>query len=181
MPRYLFPTGPVLVAGLCMALVCAPWSGQAHAVDEASASVDAAPAAAAAPAAQPETPATPGPSGNWHARRGIYFQRTWGVDITGVRLLASGYMLEFRYRVLDVDKALTLNEKANTAYLVDNKTGTVLSVPAMENIGQLRQTTAPDQGRSYYIVFGNPGRLVRHGDQVTVVIGKFRVDDLAVD
>jgi hypothetical protein len=119
-------------------------------------------------------------SGNWHAREGVYFQRTWGVDIVGVKRVSSGYMLEFSYRVLDAAKAKGLSDKTARPYLVDEASGARLAVPAMENIGELRQTATPTVDRIYYIIFGNPGRLVKPGSRVSVLIGKFRVDGLVV-
>jgi hypothetical protein len=132
-------------------------------------------------ASSPEPAAPPSAAKNWHARRGVYFQRNWGVDIVGVRRVSSGYMLEFRYRVLDPAKAQVLNDKNARAYLIDEVTGARLAVPAMENIGELRQSAAPEANRTYFILFGNPGGLVKRGGPVSVVIGAFRVDGLVVD
>lgn len=120
-------------------------------------------------------------SGNWDAREGMFYQRNWGVDIAGVRRVSSGYMLEFRYRVVDADKAKVLNAETVKPYLIDEATGAVLAVPAMENIGELRQSVVPDNGRIYFIIFGNPGKLVKPGNRVSIVIGKFRVDGLVVN
>ena len=121
------------------------------------------------------------PSSNWHGREGLYFQKNWGIDIVGVRRLSSGYMLEFRYRVLDPDKAKPLLDKKAKAYLVDSVTRATLAVPAMENVGELRQAVEPEIGRTYYTIFGNPAKLVKKGGMVSVVIGNFRVDNLVVE
>ena len=120
-------------------------------------------------------------SGNWHAREGVYFQRNWGVDIVGVKPVASGYMLDFRFRVLDPKKALLLNNKKTRPYLIDEASGIRLAVPSMENIGELRQTGEPELHRTYFIIFGNPGKLVKAGSRVSVVIGDFRVNGLTVN
>ncbi len=122
----------------------------------------------------PETPAT------WHARHDTFFRRNWGVDIVGVRYVSSGMMLEFSYRVLDAKKAAALNDKKSTPYLIDEATGAELEVPQMEKVGQLRQTAPPESGRIYWMVFGNTGRAVKPGSRVSVVIGKFRADELVV-
>ena len=139
---------------------------------------DGTPSAEMPPAPTP-TP-VPASSGNWHAREGVYFQRTWGVDIVGVKRVSSGYMLEFSFRVLDAAKAKGLSDKTARPYIIDEATDTRLAVPAMENIGELRQTAPPTEGRIYYIIFGNPGKLVKPGSRVSVIIGKFRVDGLVV-
>ena len=118
---------------------------------------------------------------DWRARQGLYYKRNWGVEIVGVKPAASGYMLTFRYRVLDPAKAGLLNDRQSRAYLRDESTGTVLAVPAMENVGELRTGSKPEADRSYFMVFGNPGRLVKSGSRVTIVAGSMHVDDLVVE
>lgn len=118
------------------------------------------------------------PPRNWHLREGLRFKRNWGVDIEGVKVVSSGYMLAFRYRVLDAEKAGELNEKTARPYLIDEATGIRLAVPAMEKVGELRQSVKPEAGRSYFMIFGNPGKLVKPGSRVSVVIGNFQVGGL---
>ena len=55
-----------------------------------------------------------------------------------------------------------------------------LEIPTMEKVGQLRQTTPPEAGKSYWMVFSNKGSLVKPGDRVSVIIGAFRADGLYV-
>jgi hypothetical protein len=109
-----------------------------------------------------------------------YYQLNWGVDILGVKLVSSGLMLRFSYRVLDANKARTLNDKKATPLLIDQKTGTKLVVPTMEKVGQLRQSPPPENGREYWMVFSNNGHLVKAGSRVDVVIGNFRAKGLMV-
>ena len=120
-------------------------------------------------------------SAEWRSRQGLYYKRNWGVEIIGVKPVSSGFMLAFRYRVLDPTKAKVLNDRHSKAYLRDDATGTVLSVPAMENVGELRTGAAPQPDRTYFMIFGNPGRLVKSGSRVTVVAGNLHVDGLIVD
>lgn len=54
-------------------------------------------------------------------------------------------------------------------------------VPTMEKVGQLRQTSTPEMGRSYWMAFSNSGRPVKRGDHLDVVIGMFRADDLVFE
>jgi hypothetical protein len=135
----------------------------------------AAPSGAAESGAQADQAA-----GEWHARQSVRVQRQWGIDVVGVRLVSSGWMLEFRYRVLDPVKAAPLRKKEARPYLVDRATGARLAVPAMENIGELRQTADIKSGRDYYIIFGNANKLVQRGGRVDVVSGAFSVEDLVV-
>jgi hypothetical protein len=120
-------------------------------------------------------------SAEWRSRQGLYYKRNWGVEIIGVKPVSSGFMLAFRYRVLDPAKAKVLNDRHSKAYLRDEASGTVLSVPAMENVGELRTGAAPEADRTYFMIFGNPGRLVKSGSRVTVVAGNLHVDGLIVD
>jgi hypothetical protein len=151
---------------LCAALLAA--ASQPCRAQEAADHADHAPAASAAKAR------------DFTPRESQRFKRNWGVDIEGVRLVSSGYMLAFRYRVLDAEKAKLLNEKTTRPYLIDEATGIRMSVPAMEKVGELRQSTEPEAGRSYFIVFGNPGKTVKPGNRVSVVIGSFQVDGVLV-
>jgi len=51
----------------------------------------------------------------------------------------------------------------------------------LEQVGQLRQSADPEEGKSYWMAFSNKGLLVKRGDRVSVVIGQFRADGLVVD
>jgi hypothetical protein len=117
----------------------------------------------------------------WRTRQSLYYKRNWGVEIVGVKPVSSGYMLAFKYRVLDPEKAKLLNDRQTRAFLRDEATGNVLSVPAMENVGELRTGAAPEADRTYFMIFGNPGRLVKSGSRVSVVAGALHVDGLIVD
>jgi hypothetical protein len=134
--------------------------------------------AAAAPAASVSRPAYAGA----RSQRGeTYIARRFGVDQLQVRSTSSGSSLEFRYRVVDPQKAAMLNDKSAKPYLVDQKTGNRLTVPTMEKIGLLRQVATPEPGREYWMVFANPGKLVKPGQRVDVVIGAFRASSLTVE
>ena len=109
-----------------------------------------------------------------------YYRMFWGVDIIGVKPVSSGAMLRFSYRVVDPKKATTLNDKQATPKLIDQRTGASLVVPTMEKIGQLRQSSTPELGREYWMLFSNKGNLVKAGSRVDVVIGKFRAEGLIV-
>jgi hypothetical protein len=128
-----------------------------------------------------DSPAIVESARNWHAREGVLYQRNWGVDIVGVKRVASGYMLDFRYRVLDPKKAVAFGNKKVRPYLIDEETGNRLSVPSMENIGEVRQVAEPEVNRTYFMLFGNPGKLVQSGGRVTIVVGEIRVTGLTVD
>jgi hypothetical protein len=114
-------------------------------------------------------------------RAGSYYRVMWGVDSLGVKWAESGEVIRFTYRVLDADKAKGLNDGKSEPSLIDPRAGVSLVVPAMENVGKLRQSVPPENGKSYWVLFSNKGRLVKRGDRVAVVIGTFRADGLVVD
>ena len=168
--------------------------GGVRAVATVSAQTSLQPADAAhAPAQQPakgaQSSAQPKPSGKasryrpdrFAGRAGTYYRMVWGVDSLGVKWGESGEIIRFTYRVLDADKAKVLNDKKFEPSLIDPQAGVKLVVPSMENVGQLRQSAPPENGKSYWMVFSNKGRLVKRGDHVSVVIGTFRADGLVVD
>jgi len=121
------------------------------------------------------------PAATSSANRDVYFKRRWGVEIVGVRVVSSGSLIRFSYRVLDAGKAKDLNDKKLEPRLIDETTGVMLQIPVMEKVGQLRQTAAAENGRQYWMVFSNKGRYVNAGDRVDIVIGKFRVNGLVVE
>jgi hypothetical protein len=114
-------------------------------------------------------------------RAGKFYELAWGVDSLNVKLVESGELVRFSYRVLDPVKAHMLNDKQSEASLIDPKAGVWLAVPTMEKVGQLRQTASPEAGRSYWMTFSNKGGHVVRGDRVDVVIGTFKANFLAVD
>ena len=117
----------------------------------------------------------------WRVRHGALIERTWGVQVVGVHLTASDWMIEFKYRVTDPEKASGLLGHKAKPYLTDRPSGAKLAVPAMENVGELRQAADPQSGRDYFILFGNANKIVRRGNVVDVEIGAFRADGLIVE
>jgi len=141
-----------------------------------------APAAQApAGAAKPESPHSPYAPDRFTGHAALYYGLLWGIDSISVRLVESGQLVRFSYRVVDPERARVLNDKQAEAKLDDPKAGVSLLVPTMEKVGQLRQTSAPEAGRSYWMTFSNKGRRVARGDRVDVVVGQFKASNLVVD
>lgn len=109
-------------------------------------------------------------------------EENWGVQIDGIRLSAADYMLDFRYRVIDPDKASPILNRHVKAYLIDEQSGAKLIVPTPPKVGSMRQKSyEPIAGKIYFVMFSNPGRLVKRGIKVSVVIGDFKVENLVVE
>ncbi len=110
-----------------------------------------------------------------------YYSLVWGVDSLSVKWTESGEIIRFAYRVLDPEKAKVLNDKKNQPALIDPQAGVKLVVPTLEKVGQLRQSSDPEAGKSYWMAFSNKGRIVKRGAHVTVEIGAFKAEGLVVD
>jgi hypothetical protein len=153
------------------------------------------PAAPAAPRMGlmlPQTPATPAPAVDpgkaspYHrqklsAKASNYYPAAWVVDRLRVNYTSSGNLIRFSFRVVEPKRAKALGDHEATPYLVGLRSNVVLQVPTMEKIGQLRQMGANEAGKEYWMVFSNKGNLVRPGDRVNVLIGKFRAEGLVVE
>ena len=137
--------------------------------------------------AQSPAPANPAPAlrrslaNHVPARAHMYYQAVWGVDSLNVKYTESGEIIRFSYRVVDPEKAVTLNDKKTEPSLIDPQAGVKLVVPQMEKLGKLRQTSTPIAGKSYWMAFSNSGRRVKPGDRVIVEIGHFRAEGLVVE
>jgi len=114
-------------------------------------------------------------------RARAYYGLVWGVESLSIKAVESGEMIRFSYHVIDADKAKTLNDKNLEPSLIDPEKGVKLVVPALEQVGLLRQMSTPVEGKSYWMAFSNSGRLVRRGDRVNIVIGQFHADNLTVE
>ncbi|MCU7846046.1 MAG: hypothetical protein KZQ93_19600 [Candidatus Thiodiazotropha sp. (ex Monitilora ramsayi)] len=107
-----------------------------------------------------------------------------GVEILSLQLTAAGYMMDFRFRVLDVKKAKDFFDYRIKPYLHVEKSNAKLPVPMAAKVGAFRST---DRGKNikpnktYYIVFGNPDAHVKRGEKVTLVMGDFKVEGMTVN
>ena len=108
-------------------------------------------------------------------------EEQWGIEITSLRLTANGHMLDYRYRVVDAEKATDLFKRQIKPHLIHQPSGKVMAVPETAKLGPLRNSNIPQEGKIYWMFFGNAGKIVRAGDKVTVVIGEFRVEDIVVE
>jgi hypothetical protein len=110
-----------------------------------------------------------------------YYPAAWGVDHLRATYTSSGNLIRFSYRVLEPKLAKPLGDHESTPYLYAPRTHAMLQIPTMEKIGQLRQLNAAEANKEYWMVFSNKGNLVRPGERVDVVIGKFHADGLLVE
>lgn len=126
----------------------------------------------------PAAPASPAVAIDAADARAIV--RRWGIRVESLRLTAAGYMLDFRYHVVDARKAKPLFVRKTKPVLKDDETGAVLMVPTPPKTGALRSSNDPKAGRTYFMFFANPGRMIAAGRTVTVTIGEFSVSGIRV-
>ena len=110
----------------------------------------------------------------------VNMKHRWGVEPVALRLIGGDHFIDFRYRVLDPDKAVVLLKRNNKPYLIDEATGKVHTVP-MTKLGPMRASAVkPKADRNYTVIFGNSQKIIKRGSKVTVVIGDFRAEHLIV-
>lgn len=99
-----------------------------------------------------------------------------GVKITQLAVTGDGGLIDLRYQVIDPDKASGLHDQSSPPAVVDERTGVVAHDLFMQH-----SHSAPFAfGETYYLVFDNPGNLVRRGGYVTVLLGDAQVDHVLV-
>ena len=99
-----------------------------------------------------------------------------GVKITQVALTGEGGLIDLRYQVIDPSKATALHDQKTPPGLVDEQSGVVASDLFMQH----SHTGQFAFGETYYLVFDNPGNLVRRGTRVTVLLGDAQVEHVLV-
>lgn len=107
-----------------------------------------------------------------------------GIEFVALRLTASDFMVDLRYRVKDVAKAQQLLEKKVQPVLVNEATGERYYVPQAPKVGALRQSATAKQpaqlDKVYFMLFANPDRKLRVGEKVTLYAGDSMVKGLLV-
>jgi hypothetical protein len=111
----------------------------------------------------------------------MYFERRYGIGQLRVSSISAGASLEFRCQVLDAEKAKALNDRRVAPVVIERKTGKKLSVAYTDSDGKPIQRAAPEAGQESRVVFGNPGRLVKPGNMVDLVIGTVHISGLIVE
>lgn len=116
--------------------------------------------------------------------KSIEFQSDWGIEPVHIRVTGGGYMIEFRYRVTDPDKALILSERNRALYprLKAMKSKARLAVPFGQTMGVLKSNRKFLQpGRNYITMFSNEGKHLLPGDEVRIEIGDQMSPEMRLD
>jgi hypothetical protein len=104
------------------------------------------------------------------------FQHRSGVRIVRVAVTGAGGLVDLRYQVLDPDAAASVHDRSTPPDLVDERTGVVVNELFMGHSHHGRLKPA----QTYYLIFNNPGNLVRRGSRVTVQLGAARLAHVPV-
>ncbi len=101
----------------------------------------------------------------------------YGVDVDLIAVTAANGLVEFRYVVVDPDKATRLLHETELApTLVEEDTGATIrmSAPPHKHGGELRL------GGSYFFLMANANNALHEGSVVTLVMGDTRVEHITV-
>ncbi|MGD9958242.1 hypothetical protein [Nocardioides sp.] len=102
---------------------------------------------------------------------------TQGIVVDLIAVTAANGLVEFRFQVVDPDKATRILHETDLApTLVDEATGATLrmSSPPHKHGGELRL------GGTYFFLMANSHNTLHQGSLVTLVMGDSRVEHLAV-
>jgi hypothetical protein len=106
---------------------------------------------------------------------------TFGIEPVSIRTTAGGYLLDFRYRVVDAVKAAPLFQPDIKPVLVDAATGKSMAMSHDDKLGALRASSRsePVNGKEYYVLFSNKGALQK-GSKASVAMGHYVISGLVV-
>lgn len=97
-------------------------------------------------------------------------EERYGIHITMLGVTAGGGAVDFRYRVVDPDKAsVYLHGTTDLPVLISESNGARIEAPTHMH------STAFQYGVVYYTLYGNPRGVIQPGSKVTVMLGDLRL------
>lgn len=106
----------------------------------------------------------------------IAFEEATGIRVIYIAVVGVGGMLDLRYQVLDPDKALIVHDDDNPPTIIDGDTGIGLNRPRHEHGGAEEMRMAG----VYQEQLMNSDGIVKRGEEVTLVIGDARLENVTV-
>ena len=184
---------------LALALICVPvWLLTRRPAPPSP--VEEPPPAVETPAlAEPAAPveSAPAPVKPVVAGRPGTLEGEWGIRVASVGLTMAGGAVDFRYTVVDAEKALLLSQGMTSAYVIDQATGTKISMtpPPMKGPAAAHSSArmarqgggfppSPNRlaaGRTNSLLLPNPAGLLKSGSIITVVVGDIRTQNVRVE
>lgn len=102
-------------------------------------------------------------------------EEKWGIRVTLVGVSGDGGLVDFRFIVVDPDKALALlDDTDNRPVLVDEATHTIL----LPSPSPSTHRGPPLPGQTFILLYPNPRGSVQIGSKVSVIIGDLRLEHL---
>lgn len=102
-------------------------------------------------------------------------EERFGLRITLIAVTAGGGLVDFRYKIVDKDKAkFLLDDGHNMPSLVAERSGITLMPPNHT----MKHNARLENGNSYFQFYANTRNAVKSGDKVAVVIGSMRLEPI---
>lgn len=106
----------------------------------------------------------------------------WGIQVCAVRLTMGDSTIDVRYKVLDPAKVLGLADGKTAGYLLEPTSGATLSMPKPPKEGSFPPTgNRLTAGKTYFAVIPNRSAALRRGEQVSIVLGNARTDNVTIE
>jgi hypothetical protein len=126
----------------------------------------------------------PGSAGAWKpsssvGRTPVNTAERWGMDVIGLHLTAQGALLHFRYKVVDPLKAGQVGLEGGDAYILD-LAGRKTSARTVPSTGAAYAARHLNQAGTQQSTFFANSRGLKSGDLVTVVMGRFRAENVRI-
>ncbi len=119
----------------------------------------------------------------WQASRGIQLPGTpasadaveaeWGIRIQHIGVSADGGLIDFRFVVVDPDKAAPLLSVENRPRLYVEDSGALV-----DSLMHPPHSHVPDPGQSHFLLYNNTGGAIQRGTSVSVLLGDLRLEHI---
>jgi hypothetical protein len=126
---------------------------------------------------RPSPPAPAGPLDDVDPAQVVAVEATWGLRITNVAVTAAGGLIDFRFQVIDPDKALGIHDPEGLPVLIDEASGLALLEPGVHGDHAVRGYRA---GGTYYLLYQNNNGLLKPGSRITIRIGDLLLENVLV-
>jgi hypothetical protein len=102
----------------------------------------------------------------------------YGIDVTMIGVTAAGGMVDFRYQVVDPDKAdQVVHDLDLFPKMVNEETGATLVLRSLPHSHNQKL----DLGGNYFFLVPNAQNAMHPGDSVTLVVGDLRLEHVIVE
>jgi hypothetical protein len=100
-------------------------------------------------------------------------EERYGIRVMLIGVTAAGGMVDFRFKVLDQDKARVLTQEHNLMPVLNvQNTDTRLAMPSGMHSMTLQN------GKVYYVLFGNSKGTVKPGTPISVAFGDMQLEPI---